>query len=282
MANNPVSQAQKMRLAQMAANVDPAIRQYIQQQAVFSQKNVLGFPYYSTCRFSALKVGAGPFTYTLAANSIVTAFNYAIGNSMVQAGFAATFGNATDSETNLLTASQTRDNQTVDIIGIGIELCSAAGASDNSGVDVFCAQLARQLARNVSASLQLSGSITQLLGPISRFNAGCGLYGAAVDNTIAPDFDSVIPAGQPFGANGNPIGGTFYRFPTPIRWEASGGGKSDSSLTVAFTNRHPILIASADRAAGAGVTAFTAPPEIAVDLRTWLIGTQVGERSTNF
>lgn len=280
----PNDQMRKFALASGAAQVPVEIQKFIAAQAIESQKSILAFPYYSTARFSALAVtneADATSTYTVLRNQQETCFNYKIGDVAPQSGFASGFS-MTDAETNLLQASSTRDNADVLIHGIAIELCSDSPAGENEDVTYSIAQqLVRALWRNVSCQLSLSGTETHLLGVLSHFPSGGGLYGAMIDSLYQPALDGAAPVAEPFPSNGNPMAGNFYRFPSPLLWRATGSGKKDTSLVITFTNRHEILLSSTARAAGTGIVEFVRPEAIACDLRVRLAAVQVSDRSSN-
>lgn len=247
------------QIDQAVAGIPAAQRAAIGNAAIASQKAVLAFPYWSTVRFLADNDGMG--TFTLAANTSVTAFNYAIGQDASPAGFAAPFP-ATRSETNLLQASQTRDNADLLIFGIAAELCSNSDAT-----------LAQHLWRFVALRLQLSGTDGYDLGVLAHFPGGGGLYGQGIAGAILPGSQSVVQVGSL--SNGNPMAGSYYKFPAPLLWQAVGGGRKDTSLVVTCTNT------SAFSFDGDAAMGQTLPDELIVDVRFRLISTSVSERSAN-
>lgn len=266
------------QLNQALSSVPSELRNHIAKLALNSQKSVLAFPYYSTCRFNAALSGAGPFAYTVAAGTR-KCFNFKIGDLPgALAGFPTTL-QMTKAETNLLKASETRDNADVYIWGIAVE---ARPSSDPYFV--------KQVWNNAYVELALSGTDQYLLGPLSFFPAGGGLYGAAPSAVTLPP--ATASTDVPLGHlnSGNPTAGNYFRLPQPVIWQANGSGKKDTSLVVSVTMDQPVAFGGvADRAASAGgastsgTNAFVHPADGTVfcDLRIRLISVSISERSTN-
>lgn len=260
------------------SQIPSEMRRGIAAEALASQKSVLAFPYYSTARFNAARTGAGPYAYTMASGTRKT-FNYRIGESPgASAGFA-TGVQVGKAETNLLKASETRDNADVMVWGVAIEA--------RPGSDPY---FVKQLWANAYVELSLSGTDAHLLGPLTFFPQAGGLYGMAASLVETPDLQA--PKARPDGvlSNGNPTAGNFFKLPQPVRWESGGSGKKDTSLVIAITIDNAIALAGvADRAAAASVSgspgqaAFVSPADgsIFVDLRVRLISISISERSTN-
>lgn len=269
----PQNYAQRARQYQQLANVPPDVRSLIAKDAIDSQKSILAFPYYSTVRVQTVRSGAGPFAYSIVSRQGITAFNYKIGDSLVPAGFPAGT-NSTDVETNILSASQTRDNSDVMIWGL------AAYVTPDS--DPLVTQL---VWRNSSIYLALSGTDTFQVGRLEMLPAAGGLYGMGVSLLSQPPLNQTQDNPQGFINNGNPMAGNFLRFPNAIRWNANGSGKKDTSLTMTlFTNPFSITGVTT-RAAGAGVSGYTAPAALAqgtyCDIVFRLVSVSISERSEN-
>lgn len=242
-------------------------------------KAVLSFPYYSTVRLKTTRSGAGPFTYT-GDLAVKKAFSYKIGDVMDAAGFpAGTI--ATKAETNLLKASETRDNADVMIYGFSIHL------RKNDP------KLAYKFFRECVVELALSGTDTYQLGILDFFPQAGGLYGQ--QRTLLEAGQLVETSGPLTGfmSNGNPNAGSWFGLPDPLLWESVGSGKKDTSLIVSITPQRAITETSTDRAAVAGaapgasgrVEAFTSPADAAdgtfVDLTIRCHSVSISERSTN-
>lgn len=278
--------ARRAQLQQMMARVPEELRGAIAKEALESQKSVLAFPYYSTVRLDGVRSGGGPFTYTVAGGPR-KAFNYKIGDAPgVQSGFPLAF-QATMAETNLLKASETRDNADVLIWGLAIENCS----TNNS-------DFAREAWRHCYVQLSLSGTDQHLLGPLTFFPSAGGLYGSKSSSIEQPPLDSVKAPPDGHLNNGNPTAGNYFRLPHPVRWEANGSGKKDTSLIITVSNdlaiafsgvtaRAPMLACPCegeDPPAPPVVVAGYDPPadgDVFVDLRIRLISVSISERSTN-
>lgn len=272
--------AQRAQIDAMVSRIPPEVRKAIAEDALNSQKSILAFPYYSTVRFNAARTGAGPYVYTITQGPR-KCFNYQIGSTPGSgAGFSTTFQVGKD-ETNLLKASETRDNADVLIWGLAAEVCP--------GSDPYFAGV---LWRNAYVELALSGTDSHLLGPLGFFPQAGGLYGQASSAMLEPSQLQALDIPRGFLSNGNPTAGNYYRLPQPVRWESNGSGKKDTSLVLsvgldsdqAFTTT--VAAARAAVAAGAntsGANAFAIPADgsVYVDIRFRLISVSISERSTN-
>lgn len=273
-------------LNQAMQNVPPDVRNHIAKLALDSQKTVLAFPYYSTMRFNAAANGtASPNAVYTCASGGRKAFNYRIGDIPgAGAGFSTTF-QATKSETNLLKASETRDNADVYIWGIALEI--------RPGSDAW---LTKEIWRSGYLELALSGTDQYLLGPFGMFPSAGGLYGQDRTNLQSADKDS--PVGPLVGHmnNGNPQSSNYFRLPQPILWQKNGAGK-DTSLVMTGTIDTAIASNAGPGSVGLGVTraavaagtanmtasAYTVPVDgtVFTDIRIRLMSVSVSDRSTN-
>lgn len=215
---------------------------------------VLSFPYHSAVRLKTTRTGAGPFTYT-ASVATVKAFNYKIGDVLDGAGFpAGTI--ATPADTNLLSASETRDGATVLVWGISI------------GIRKGEPRLVREFFRVTDVSLSLSGTDNYALGRLEFFPQVGGPFGQQRTKLEAGNLAETVGPLEGFITNGNPTANSFFKLPDPLVWQAKGAGK-DTSLVMSFTPREAFTLSSADRAAVAGaapgasgrVEAFSAPAD---------------------
>lgn len=252
-------------------------------RAVFEENTraKLFTPYYSTVRVRTTRTGAGPFTYT-ALTAEATAFGYKVGDDMSVAGFAA--GSiATFAETNLRSGgTQTNNNSNVKIWGIAAELCPGSEP-----------KLARKLWRNSVVKMALNANYQEILGPLTFFPSGGGLYGQ--ERSLLEAGQLIETAGPLVGqlANGNPMASNFFKFPKPILWNAQGSGKRDASFSLIVQPTQAFTETATDRAANAGaapglsgrVEAFTSPADGAlgtfVEIRFRLLCEADGERSDN-
>lgn len=278
---SPVEQAYRAQLARQTANLPPDVRAYLQESYGSTQIVVLPLPYWSTHRFAASRAAGPPVVFTIDTTTR-RAFGYAIGGSPVVGGFASGYGNATEAETNLTNASQTRNNADVWIWGLAAYITQDSEPA-----------LARQVVRNTDISISLNGDQTIALGTIEMFPGAGGLYGSGVSYIKCPDLatqgavDNGGGAVMPFFSNGNPMAGNFFRFQQPFKWAGIGGQGADSALVVNATPRRTITETSGvARAAAAGVSAFTPPaaagdPGTYVDIRWHLICVSVAKRSVN-
>ena len=267
-------------------NVPPDLRNHIAKLALDSQKTVLAFPYYSTLRFNAALNGtASPNAVYTVASGVRKCFNYRIGDIPGGgAGFSTTF-QASKSETNLLKASETRDNADVYIWGIALEV--------RPGSDPW---FTKEIWRTGYLELALSGTDQYLLGPFGFFPSAGGLYGQDRSNVLSAETQS--PVGPLVGHlnNGNPQSSNYFRLPQPILWQKNGGGK-DTSLVISgsidtaiASNVGPgtvgLGITRAAVAAGSAnqqTTAYVIPADGSVftDIRVRLMSVSVSDRSTN-
>jgi hypothetical protein len=276
--------------AQMAA-LPADVRAYIANEGIKGLRSVLPTPYWSTVRFQAARTGAAsPFTYTID-TTVRKAFAYAIGQPLSVAGFDPTFGVAQPCDTNLLRQSETIDNADVWMWGLALEI-----TPDSEPV------LAAQIWRQCLIELSLNGTTSIRIGTPAMFPSGGGLYGAQASFLRQPDFNIPGPSdadgpGQgataSFISNGNPISGSYYRFPQPFKWASVGSNSKDTSLVIQFTpNRvisetvtgRPAVPAAAPGVAGP-VAGFTPPDALAqgtyVDIRVRLISVAVNRVSQN-
>lgn len=288
---NLAQRAYNAQVLQAAAGIHPDVRKAIAQEALNSQKSILAFPYYSTVRVEAVR--SGSFTYTVTAGER-KCFNYKIGDS--GGGRAALPGNGfnttyvmTAAETNILQASQTRDNADVLIWGIAAEV--------RPGSDPV---LVKDVWRNSYVKMALSGTDSHTLGRLSFFPSAGGLYGTAPTRLFVADVLSSYGPMLGHMNNGNPTAGNYFKLPAPVRWEANGSGKKDTSLVISLVNDNAIALSgpesatsstytTADRTATApssgstGQAAWTSPADGVVfcDITFRLISVSISERSTN-
>lgn len=210
---------------------------------------VKGLPYYSHGRFTAVKAGAGPFTFTIAAGTLIRLFGFAKGDDMAPAGRAGVF--ATEADTNLQTKSQTIDGEQVEIMGVALQI---TGQSD--------AALAQNLLRDLSVKVSLNGGDrAQLLGNAEMIPGANGFFaGPGSPATTAAPLATI--------SNGWPSINNMYPVYGSLIWKPSGA--TDSSLVVLINCERANVLTTANN----GTAGF-------VDLRCVLYGVQKAPRSVN-
>lgn len=292
MANlaNPASEAYRQQLFRQLAAVPADVRAFIGSQYGQAEITVLPLPYWSTVRFQSTRAAGPPVVLTIDTTDR-KAFAYAQGQDMTIAGFTAAARTATLAETNLLRATETRDNSDVWIWGLAAHVTSDSEPA-----------LARRVWRDTAVQLSLNGTQQIPLGTLEMFPGAGGLFGSAVTYLKSPeatvtgpsDAEAGIGAIMPFMSNGMPLAGNFFRCPQPFKWAAVGKGGSDSSLIITSTPKTAIAETARARAAVAvtamvtsvGTAAYTPPaaagdPGTFVDLRWHLICVAVSARSPN-
>lgn len=287
MAGPAAAAQQRRRNDALISNLPPEVIAQIQDTYGSGELTVLPLPYWSTIRFQANRAAGPPVVFTVPAGER-KAFAYPIGQSPQIAGFGAAFGNASEAETNLLRPSETRDNADFWIWGIA---CAPSHDSEPA--------LAGQIWRQTFVRLALNGTTQIPLGRLEMFPGAGGLYGTGRSFIKQPDatesgaVDNGNGSRIPFWANGNPMGGNFFRLQQPFKWSSVGNSGSDSSLVLSFfLARDVVETAGLARAAVAAGTAnmqagaFTPPlaagdPGTFVDVITHLIGVSVAKRSVN-
>jgi hypothetical protein len=286
----PQDEARRQQLFRQLASLPPDVREFIGQQYGSTQITVLPLPYWSAVRFQATRAAGPPATFTIDTTTR-TAFAYARGQSPQIAGFPASYGNATEAETNLLRQNETRDNSDVWIWGLAAHLTPDSEPA-----------LARRVWRDTDVQISLNGTQSIPLGRLEMFPGAGGLYGAGVtylkspaNDTAGPsDAEGGIGAQMGFVNNGYPAAGNFFRLPQPFKWSAVGSAGSDSSLNINCTPRRIITETAVARTAvpvvvdvtPGAIDGFTPPAETGdpgtfVDVIWHLICVAVSKRSVN-
>lgn len=226
-------------------------------------------PYWSTIRFSAT---VATNVLTVAAGN-VQAFTYGLNNDMGPAGRGGT--SATQADTNLQVAGQTRDQADVFIYG-----ASAYVAAGDPGI-------ATEVFRETDVALSTNGSVLTPIGTMDMFPHPGGLFGEGNSLTAVPNFadtgtnDGGQGALKKFFSNGFPSSGSFKRFDVPIYWAGLGSGP-DSTLSIQCNVRRAITkTLAATRTAAAGIGQFTQPTTSFLDVRWTLFAVTVQKRSVN-
>lgn len=268
---NVIRQYQQAQLNARAAQVDPSVRATIAQAAVAGQQAIDDFKYWSTVRFAAVRTGAGPYTYTLAQRQR-KAFSYGAGQDASSAGFASGY-RADLQDTNINQPSQTNDNCNFTFNKINCLIRQSKFVEP---------QLIAEIFRVCDVQLQMSGQLIYRVGTLDKIPGGGGLYGAQPSLVTPGAVNTSQGAPISYLSNSNPQGPSAYELEgNPITWNAVGGGQKDSALTLLVTQNEEITITGSDRAAAAGVEAFTAASTIYVDLTFYLTGEAVSNRSHN-
>jgi hypothetical protein len=270
---NPLTQQQQLDAQRAAAafiSQNPNAATFLVQQGLKSQKTVLNLPYWSTVRFRAVRTGAGPYTFTLSAG-VRKAFSTYIGGDGAVAGFASGT-TMTEADTNLLDSNATRNGESVEIRGISAEIDAQASPT-----------IVKHVFRNTSLSLQVGGDTAPPLGRLSFFPQAGGLHGMGNDVMILP---AIAESGFVHGAitNGNPIASNYFPLQVPILWAGANAG-ADTAFNILCDLKTALVLTTADRAAAAGIQAYTSPADGALgtylDVTFRLHGTRAGKRSVN-
>lgn len=278
----PQQRAEYIRNLQALEGLPPGVRALVAKEAIDSQKAVNQQIYYSTVKFASVRSGAGPFTYTIDTTDR-QAFVYKLGDPMAAAGFTAT-DIATFAETNLRTAGgQTNNNADCIVWGISIEFLPTSEPR-------ILAELVRQVFIHMSLN---AGSARYLIGKLSDFPGGGGIYGQQHTKLEAGQLVETIGPMEGYLANGNPMASNFWLLKRPFRWNSLSTGKPDANLSMVFTPGTAITVSATDRAAVAGaapgasgrVEAFTSPANLArgtfAELRVKLATVEIADRSQN-
>lgn len=248
-----------------------------------AQAYEIPFPYFSTVKLVARTNAAGN-AYELARGTVVTAFSYGRGQSKDPAGFTAEDGVATEADTNLTNAGQTISGEQVNIRGMACQVLPrsldvAPAGSPPAVIAPADANFLGALCESLSVELSLNGGReTFQLGTLGMVPGAGGIYGGGQPSSVPPGLAQNQPISELFPSNGMPMANNNFRVPNGITWKNQ--GQRDSQLSIIFRNTRAISIPKpADRDAGTGITAWTAPPILAVTIKTFLDGLVVSPRS---
>jgi len=225
--------------------------------------------YYSRVRFTAASLAADQ--YLLPAGGYVTAFSYGIGSPMNSAGLAGV--NATASDTNILTPSQTISGEIVLVQGISLMYLAQSDAN-----------FLKQLDQSVSVKIKTNGTTEYKMGIPSMLPACGGLFGSSEAWSVAPSLPDQLSRSVGVITNGIPHSSNFYPLPEPMVWASSGQG--DSAFNVELKVEQPVAtiaqFSSVARVAGAGVAPYTPPTaaQVWADIMVVLIGCTVNPLSS--
>ncbi len=278
--SNPLSaqeMAQSAALIQRLAATSPELRAFMAQVSQDSQRVVLPIPYWSVVTFQAAPV-AGVITIDQVRRA---GFQYGQGQAMDVAGAAGVI--ATYADTNIQRAGETLTNSDVWIYGVCVEI--EPGSEPKIVEAIF---------KDSFLDLSTDGQNSIRLGTPGMFPSAGGLFGDAYSACVLPAIPTTgmatdLGQGAAIGylANGNPIAGSFIRFPQPFKWGAVGGGGADAALTIGMTLTRTLALAlPVARSAAAGVAAYTRPailgdPGTFAKFRLRLVAQSVNRRSQN-
>jgi hypothetical protein len=222
---------------------------------------------------AAVSVAAPVTTLTFAAGSVQRAFSYRINDPLTSAGFDPTVGNATDADTNLVTAGQTIAGELVNVNGLSV---MPSGISDIG--------LWLNLEANMSVAITMNGDAQKYkFGRPAMIPGAGGTFGAGTSLTAAPPLADAQLSVSGF-SNGWPDIANYYPFPMPMIWSPS--GETDSNFNVVLTLQRQVVVVETARAAAAGVAAYTPPTAVGqfgtfVDFMIRLHSDQTSPRSVN-
>jgi hypothetical protein len=244
---------------------------------------VTSFPYYSTVVFRAAAGSATGYGYVFPQGQERKAFAYAEGQEWTIGGATTALdGRATFAETNLTKANETIAGESLEIMGLAIQVQPAV----TDGLRFMQARLLAMIATNVSVELSLNGGSNSFkLGTLGQIPSAGGLVGSGLDNlSPEPTVNAIQERGSErfdFAQNGWQVRSNFYRLPEGLIWRPA--GEVDSMLQVIFRNAREFSLfrgGDPENAADDSQTPPSVHPEyIAVVLKIHLIGRQLSQRS---
>lgn len=275
---NPIAVEREIEMARRVAAVPADVREAMARATIRSQQTQERWPYYSRVRVQAtVTVDAPNVTYTIARNTRVHAFSYAVGELMTDAGFPQ--GRmATLADTNLNRARSTLDGEHVLIYGISAYLMPFSEPNLSAAVfNESFVQLEKQ-----------GGDQRYRIGKLDMIPQPGGLFGIAqaraggVGGAQPPLNASTMDAS--FLSNGNPQSKNYLALPEPVLWSEI--GSTDGSLTMVTEVMQPISFTATQRTAAAGIAPFNPPgaagePGTYVDLMCMLHVRSEAARSLN-
>lgn len=229
--------------------------------------------YYSIVRFQAAVSVSGSTTTLTFQQQELRPFSYRINDPLVSAGFDASFGNATDAETNLVKAGETIAGEQLEVDGISL--------MPSSITDIG---LYKTLIANISVTISMDGDAQRYrLGRPDMIPGSGGTFGSGITPTLLPDLASSVRSDSSF-ANGWPVVDNFYPFPQPLIWTPS--GETDSNFNVVLRLVRQQVFVETGRAAATGVAPYTPPTAVGqfgtyVDFMIRLHSEQRAGRSVN-
>lgn len=248
-------------------------KQHRAERNLPAERTKLWNNYYSIVRFQAVVSVAPPVTTLTFAVSDLRPFSYRIGDALTSAGFDPTLGNATEAETNLVTASTTIAGQLVKVHGISLM------PSSITDMEIW-----KQLIANIAVVISMDGDANRYrLGRPDMLPASGGTFGGGPTSVLLPGLPDSTFMSQAFN-NGWPVVDNFYPFPEPLIWSPS--GETDSNFNVVLSLKRQQVIVETARVAAAGVAPYT-PPTAAgqfgtfADFMVRLHTDQIAPRSVN-
>ncbi len=209
------------------------------------------YPYFSTAHVGTVRSGAGPFTYTLAANTTpLKLFGYKVGEAMTAAWCGdGTVRTASQRDTNIQRANETIAGDEVEILGISLSLAPLSS---------FAAKLAAHVMTTAYAQVIFDGKDAGYgMGPLTFFPGGLGLSGRGLSLDMTPPL-----AGPPAGVgvdfvnNGMALAENVLMLPRPMIWTPR---DADSTMAISLNFPEAIAFTSTAVSAAAGVDAFVPP-----------------------
>jgi hypothetical protein len=251
----------------------PEVLNFIAQKYGNLPISVQEYPIHSVVRFAAAVAAGPPVTYTIDQSSRI-GFSYGVNGDMGPAGRAGVL--ATQADTNIQVAGQTRDQADVMIYGMS---CFLQPGSEGMLVGDVWRESDIQIATNSDTTIPA--------GTLEAYPQPGGLYGSQLSQIRIPaidemgGFDGGKGVQQGFASNGNPTAGSFRRFENPIFWAGLSSGP-DSNLQIIITPRRVITrSAPLARPAAAGIGVYTPPSAAFVDVRINLHAATIKRRGVN-
>ena len=229
--------------------------------------------YYSIVRFQADVDVVGSVTTLTFVAAELRPFSYRINDPLQSAGFDASFGNATEAETNLTKAGETIAGEQLEVDGLSL--------MPSSITDIG---LWKTLIASISVAISMDGDAHRYrLGRPDMLCGSGGTFGTGQTSTAIPDLQSSIAQDGSF-SNGWPVIDNFYPFPQPLIWTPS--GETDSNFNVVLKLQRQQVFVETARAAATGIAAFTPPTAVGqfgtfVDIMCRLHSEQRAARSVN-
>ncbi len=217
-------------------------------------------PYYSRLRIPMTVTGTAPYAYALAKGEF-SAFDYAQGDSMANAGFpaAAPYDRATKADTNLISRSETVNNEWVFIDGIALVFLPTT--------DV---EVAKRVIPDAYCRFDMNGTLDLIkLGNPLLLGGGPGLFGAGESRVVTPNAFETRAQIPGFLSNGMPDPGGVKKLNDVLLWGPK--SSSDSNLKFVWEQTRAVSFTATARAADAavGIPAWT-PAAATGDVGTYL------------
>lgn len=229
--------------------------------------------YYSVVRFQALVNVAGPTSTLVFVPQELRPFSYRIGDSLTNAGFDASMGQATEADTNLIKASETNAGEQLEVQGISLM------PGDTTDIELF-----KSLSASMSVVISMDGDARRYrIGRPTMIPGSGGVFGGGPTTALGNNAIGGIPQSQGF-SNGWPDIVNYYPFPEPLLWTAS--GETDSNFNVILKLQRQQLFTETAVIGTPPGPSFLPPTAVGmfgsyVDLMVRLHTEQQGDRSLN-